>query len=277
MDDLERRKTIEPKFGLILPPVIDPRTIPLRALVKLKLLPPLPDSFDVDVDLEGVTDNNMFGNDVHSDCVKAAIAHFILRLEKFEQGIIIPITADEVVADYFRETGGADSGLVFTYAMKDWRNAGIAVGGKTYTIDAFTGIDTKDHTQVKYSIYLLRGFIFGMNVYSTDVDQWRKGEKWHLTGSNGTLEGGHGVYIKAYGDGVTCITWATEQPMDWDFFDARTIQAYAVVDNKDEWLGDNSPINIPLMESYLKEITGTADTNNSGCSPLGLIKRLLTK
>jgi hypothetical protein len=107
-----------------------------------------------------------------------------------------------------------------------------------------------------------------MEVYSTDIDQWRNGERWHLTGHNGTLEGGHGVYLKAYDsmeNDLTCVTWATKQPMDWDFWGNRVKQSFTVVDNKDEWLGDNSPVNIPLMESQLKEITGSSG-DNGGCA-----------
>jgi hypothetical protein len=285
------RKSVDIKFGLQLPVTVDFRTIPFRSLLRLGLLPPLPDSFDVDADLGGVPDDNMFGNDVYGDCVKAAFAHMLLRLEKFEQGIIIPITADEVIADYLRESGGQDTGLVLTYAMKDWRNTGITVGGKTYTIDAFAGVNQADHTQVKYSIYLLRGLIFAMQVYSTDVDQWRAGQPWHLTGHNGTFEGGHGVYAKSYitakhdcphcptgwiEDRLSCITWATEQPMDWDFWDQRIIQTYAIVDNKDKWLGANSPLDMQLMRSWLKEVTGQ-DPYGNGCCVSRFIKEKILR
>jgi len=261
-------------------PIIDFRTIPLRAILRLKELPPLPTEWDAHAAVGGVQDNFMFGNNQYGDCVKAAFAHFILTLEKFEQGIQIEITDQEVIAEYLRETGGADSGLYATYAMKDWRNHGLEFGGKIYTIYSFAGAEPRDHVAIKYAIYLLRGIFFAMQVFSTDIDQFRKDEYWHLTGHNGTLEGGHGVYGFSYMDahhdcphcltgwdenGLTCMTWGEKQPMDWGFWDARVNQVFAVVDNRNEWQGADSPVNVDLNDSYLKEITGDG-ADNPGCS-----------
>ena len=288
------RKTMELKFGLKLPAIRDIRTIPLPAILRLRLLPPLPESWNVNEEVGGVDDNFIFGNDKHGDCVKAAFAHQTLRFEKFEQGIQIEILAQEVIDEYYRETGGADSGLYLALAMKDWRNHGLGFGDRIYDIYAYAGVDHLDHTQVKYSIYLLDGLIFGMQVFQTDIDQFRAGEPWHLTSSNGDLLGGHGVYGFSYFDsdevsfeespieqntgyaklpnvsrvlswsdkGLWCVTWGVEQFMTWDFWDARVNQAYAVVDNRNEWQGDDSPVNIPLLESYLQEITGGTEPSD---------------
>ena len=294
------RKTMELKFGLKLPAIRDIRTIPLPTILKLRLLPPLPESWNVNEEVGGVDDNYMFGNDEHGDCVKAAFAHQTLRFEKFEQGIQIEILAQEVIDEYYRETGGPDSGLYLTYAMKDWRNHGLGFGDRIYNIYAYAGVDTRDHTQVKYSIYLLDGIIFGMQVFQTDIDQFRAGEPWHLTNANGDFLGGHGVYGFSYFDsdevtfdepsvtdseqqgtgyarlpnlsrvigwndkGLWCVTWGVEQFMTWDFWDARVNQAYAVVDNRNEWQGE-SPVDVEKLDTYLKEITGNGEEDNSGC------------
>jgi len=278
-------------------PLIDFRTIPLRAILKLDKLPALPTEYDANKAVGGFVDNNMFGNDQYGCCVIAAQAHDTLVFERFEQGIVIPITRDDVINEYLRQSGGRDTGLYLTCAMKEWRKTGWEAAGKHYDIYAFASADPADHTQIKYSIYLLNGVIFGMKVYSTDIDQFRKNEPWHLTGSNGTFEGGHGVYAYAYKtahydcphcntdwaedcitgwaeDSLICNTWGEEQPMDWDFWNARVNQAFAVVDNKNKWLGD-SPLNIPLMESYLKEITGSSG-DNPGC-PCPAVGRILRK
>ncbi|HUV45885.1 MAG TPA: hypothetical protein VMW45_02325 [Dehalococcoidia bacterium] len=291
-------------------PIIDFRTIPLRAILRLKELPPLPNEYDAHEAVGGVQDDRMFGNDQYGDCVKAAFAHFILTLEKFEQGTLIDIADQEVIDEYLRESGGADSGLYLTLAMKDWRNHGLEFGGKTYTIYSYAGVEPKDHVAIKYSIYLLRGLIFGMQVFSTDIDQFRRDEPWHLTEHSGALEGGHGVYGFKYNDdsvnfvdrgteistkqnsgyagfprlykvltwsenGLTCMTWGEEQFLTWDFWDARVNQAFAVVDNRNKWQGADSPVNVDLNDSYLREITGDG-TDNPGCPfPwLGPVKEL---
>jgi len=279
--DLNRRKDFVFKPGLKDDgkPIIDFRTIPLRAILRLKELPPLPNEYDAHEAVGGVQDDRMFGNDTYGDCVKAAFAHFILTLEKFEQGVQIEIDDQEVIDEYLRETGGADSGLYATYAMKDWRNHGLEFGDKTYTIYSYAGAEPKDHVAIKYSIYLLRGIFFAMQVFQTDIDQFKAGEPWHLTGNNGSLLGGHGVYAFSYinthqdcthcltgwdENGLTCMTWGEEQFMTWDFWDARVNQAFAVVDNRNKWQGADSPVNVDLNDSYLREITGDG-TDNPGC------------
>jgi len=258
-------------------PLIDFRTIPLRAILrldKLRELGPLPTEWDAHAAVHGVDDDFMFGNDEYGCCVKSAFAHQTLTFEKFEQGTLIDIARQEVIDEYLRESGGADSGLYLTLAMKDWRNHGLEFGGKTYTIYSYAGVDSKDHQQVKYAIYLLRGVIFGMQVWETDMEQFRNNEPWHLTGNNGSLLGGHGVYGFSYvdthhdcphcltgwdEDGLTCMTWGEEQSMDWDFWDTRVNQVFAVVDQRNKWQGDDSPVNVELMDSYLREITGNGE------------------
>lgn len=281
-------------------PLIDFRTIPLRAILRLKELPPLPVEWDAHDAVGGFVDDRMFNNSKYGDCLIAAQAHQTLTFEKFEQGIVIPITDKEVVDEYFRQTGGKDTGLYLTYAMKEWKNKGWTAAGKHHDIYAFAGVDKGDLTQVKYAIYLLNGVIFGMQLFETDLDQFRAGEPWHLTGNNGAFKGGHGVYGFKYSDGdsvsfvdrsvefpvhqntgyaglpgvtklltwseegLTCLTWGEEQFMDWEFWNARVTQAFAIVDNRNEWMSANSPVNVILADRYLREITG-ASPNRPGC------------
>ena len=275
-------------------PLIDFRIIPWRAILRLKELPPLPSEWDAHAAVGGVDDDRMFGNNQYGNCVKAAFAHFILTLEKFEQGTLVDIADQEVIDEYLRETGGADTGLYLTYAMKDWRNHGMVFGGKTYPIYSFAGAEPHDHVAIKYAIYLLRGVIFGMQVFSTDIDQFRRDEPWHITEHSGTLEGGHGVYGFKYNDdsvnfvdrgtelstkqnsgyagfpqlykvltwaenGLTCMTWGEEQSMDWDFWDSRVNQVFAVVDQRNKWQGDDSPVDVDANDKYLREITGNGE------------------
>jgi hypothetical protein len=95
-----------------------------------------------------------------------------------------------------------------------------------------------------------------MYVYQKDIDQFKAGEAWSLTGSDGEYKGGHGVYLCGYDeDGLTCMTWGKKQRMTWDFWDARIDEAYGIVDNRDEWLGEDSPVDVEKLDAYLQEIT----------------------
>jgi hypothetical protein len=322
-EELEYRKIVPIKFGAnFMPdgfPMKDIRTIPFRSLLKLRLLPPLEKFYSVDQALSGVNDNYIFGNDQYGNCVKAMMAHMILRLEKFEQGTQITITADEVIKEYLRETGGPDIGLNMLLALKDWRNHGLNFGGKTYKIYAFSSVDPQDLTQVRYCIQLLRGIPFAMRVYTTDVDQFRNGEMWHLTGNDGQFEGGHGVYgylfniggpaqsiklspgyrtlnllpstlgswdapegateVDYFSDIFEVMTWGVRQKMDTAFWRARVLEGYGIIDNRDPWLGANSPVDVKAADAQLQEITGHPDTSGSGCAfPIpGLIAKIKNK
>jgi len=305
------RKDIPIKLGLKLPDIVDFRTIPLRALLKLRALPPLEDEWSVDAEVGGIADNFMYGNNQYGCCVKSAFAHDILRLEKWEQGIQIEIGAQEVIDEYLRESGGVDNGLFLTYAMKDWRNHGLQFGDKLYKIHAFAGFEPRDHIAAMYSIMLLKGIIFGMQVYDKDVEQFHNDEAWHLTGENGSFRGGHGVYayhyrkvpvlgfsgaseailrgqghghielsnaprVLSWSDaGVTCMTWGERQFMTWDFWDARVTQCFAVIDAITS--GEvKRVLDIKLLEQQLQEITGNKPETGGGCSiaPISWLKRL---
>lgn len=270
---------MEYKLGK-LPAVIDRRTIKLSAILRAEQLPPLPETFCVDESVNGVEDNFMYNNSTYGDCVIAARAHQTLRFEKFEQGYQIPITDEEVVDQYFKETGGPDVGLYLLSSLKSWRNDGWTAGGQHHKIYAFAGVDWKDHEQVKHCIHLLGGVNFGMRIYKTDMNQFSAGEDWYLTGSDGALQGGHGVYLYAYGyddEGITCMTWGRRQRMTWSFWDARIDEAYGIVDNANDWLGEDSPVDVEKLDSYLKEITQDVP-QKEGClfAPLAL-RRLLGK
>jgi len=257
-----------------LPAKIDKRTIRLSSILNWevikKQLPDLPSSYDVDEALGGIEDDFMFLNDTYGLCVKASRAHQTLRFEKYEQGKQIVITDDEVKNEYFRETGGADTGLYLLDSLKDWKNKGWMIGGKLYTIYAFASVNWRDYDEVKYCIHLLGGVNFGMLVYEQDIEQFDEGKPWELTGIDGSFLGGHGVYLFKYGvltgynkNGVTCMTWGKKQFMTWDFWDRRVDEAYGIVDNRNDWLED-SPVDVEKLDAYLDEITGNGE-EPSGC------------
>ena len=264
-----------------LPAKPDKRTITLSSILREELLPPLPLYYD-NQEVLNVDDDFMFANDQYGDCVKAARAHQTLVFEAYEQKKQILITDQEVVDEYFRETGGPDSGLVLLYSLKDWHNDGWIAGGEHYTIYAFASVDWKDHDQVKHCIHLLGGVNFGMKVYQNDMDQFNTNKPWRLTGDNGAYKGGHGVYLHVYGTdktGIVCTTWGRQQRMSWEFWDARVDEAYGIVDNRNAWMATSSPVDVQKLDGYLKEITTNGQDPKPGClfGPLSIIRDLIRR
>ena len=257
-----------------LPAIKDPfgRTIKFASIIKKELLPDLPNTYDLD-ELLCVEDDRVFGNDVYGLCVKAAQAHQILRFEKYEQGIQIEITDQEVIDAYFKETGGIDTGLYLLNSLKVWRKDGFPIGGKTYNIYAFASVDWKDHDEVKHCIHLLGGVNYGFLVPQSCLDQFNAGKIWEVVDNDGGIQGGHGVYSPAYVKltgyneiGPVCMTWGRRQQMTWKFFDKYTDEAYGIVDNRNDWLGEDSPVDVEKLQGYLDEITmGNEDVEESTC------------
>lgn len=266
---------MELKLGK-LPARVDGRTLRLKSI--LRALPPPPASFDVDQNLPvPMLDNNMYLNDQYGDCVIAGRAHMTLRFEDFEQSLILPITDQEVQDEYFKETGGSDSGLNMLLSMIAWRKGWIAAG-KTYSIYAFGALTSTDHLDISQTIYLLRGAYPGIQVPQSAIDQFNAGQTWDVVSNDGGIKGGHCIYLPYYdSDGVGCITWGKHQFMTWDFWDKYSDEAYGIVDNRDDWLGEDSPVDVAKLDAYLNEITGDPIPPGSNCQfSKGVAKTLNT-
>lgn len=242
-----------------LPQRIDLRTLQLKKFLVLKNLPPLPASYDVDSEFTNFSDSNMFGNDQYGDCVMAGRAHMTLRFEDFEQKTEISITDKDVENEYFKETGGQDSGLVMLDSLNEWRKTGWATAGHTYTIYAYAQINVSNHKELQYSVSLLRGAYTGFDVPQSAMDQFNAGKPWTVVASDGGIIGGHCVYIVGYNaTGPVCVTWGQKQQMTWAFWDKYFTEAYAVIDATDPWVNASiDPLNCAALAQELNEITGT--------------------
>lgn len=232
----------------------DKRNFKLAAL--LTKLPPIPAVYDFDVTYPGIP-TPMFANDVHGDCVIAGRAHQTLRFEDIEQGALISITDRDVLKEYFKESGGADSGLIVLDSLNAWRKTGWKAAGKNYSIAAFAEIDHHDHNDVKAAIYLLTGAGVGLSLPKSARQQMQTGQPWNVvsgpTGQRNTW-GGHYVYLCGYNKaGPVCVTWGRKQQMTWAFFDAYADEAYGIVDNVDKWR-KKSGINVAQLQTYLNSL-----------------------
>jgi len=251
-----------------LPVKYDSRNIKLRNIFRIKLLPPLPNDFDVDSSIGGLVDDRMFANDQWGDCVIAGRAHHTMRFEKYEQGVLINILDSEVLDEYWKEQGDGshpDNGLVMLDSLNRWRHDGWIAATKHYDIYAYAEVGCKELNEVKYSIYLLYGAYAGLFLPLSAQSQIQNGQIWSVTSGPESLPGtwgGHCVYLVSYDDtGPTCMTWGKRQQMTWEFWMKYAEECYCIVDNKDAWVDPStSPLDIQKLDGYLHEISGTTDT-----------------
>jgi hypothetical protein len=235
-----------------LPAREDKRTIKLKTI--MRTLPPYPATFDVDGRFPDLHDTRMFGNDRYGDCVIAGRAHQTLRFELFEQNKTIPIADKDVTDEYFIESGGQDTGLDMVTSLNAWRQ-GWQTAGNQYSIYAYAQVDVSSRNEVMAACYLFNGLYIGLRLPASAQNQ----DVWDVaTGPDGQpgTWGGHCVYIVAYdSEGLTCMTWGKRQRMTWAFFQNYCDQAFAVIDNRDNWV-TNSPVDITTLSNILVEVTG---------------------
>lgn len=209
----------------------DIRNLKLAAI--LKALPIAPAEFDFDLKHTGIP-LPMFANDTFGDCVIAGRAHQTLRFEDIEQGALITITDEEVTHEYFKETGGDDSGLVVLDSLKLWRKHGWIAAKQLLKIKAFAQINQTTHAEVKRAIFLDIGVGLGLSLPNSAKAQIQAGKPWDVVSgpsSKPNSWGGHYVLAPGYTKrGPVCVTWGQKQQMTWAFVDKYCDEAYAIFD-----------------------------------------------
>jgi hypothetical protein len=238
-----------------LPAKKDKRNFKLSKLLILSNLPPLLLTYDIDIIL-AIIDTAVYLNDQLGDCVVAGSAHAIQRFEKFECGAQPNLSDTDIRAQYFKETGGPDEGLVLLDHLNLWRKDGLDFG-KNFKIYAFALINWKNHKEVSYAIQLLRGAYLGFQVPKFFIDGFEAGKRtFDVQCRNTKIEGGHCVYACAFNKtGPIIVTWGARVQLTWKFWDKYVDECYAVLDAVDPWMDTlNNPLNIPLLKSYLASI-----------------------
>ncbi|MGE5617023.1 MAG: hypothetical protein ACM3X5_08920 [Bacillota bacterium] len=214
----------------------DPRNLKMATLFKMAMPKP-PATYDYDVNHHAPIPLHMFANDVLGDCVMAGRAHQTLRFEWIEQKKIVQITDKDVEREYYKETGGPDSGLVVLDSLKEWRTGGWKVGKINYKIRAFAEIDFAVHDELKQAIYADVGV--GIGVQLPISAQAQTGHVWDVTTGPNAVPGswgGHYVYVVGYDPtGPVCITWGRKQQMTWAWLDKYCDEAYAIFDAVDHF------------------------------------------
>ncbi|HZZ27710.1 MAG TPA: hypothetical protein VFE46_06845 [Pirellulales bacterium] len=212
----------------------DPRTMKFASLVKARIT--IPKEYDFDAQHRGIP-TPMFANDRYGDCVMAGRAHQTLRFELVEQKKIISISDQDVIREYFEETGGADTGLVVLDSLQKWQSAGWLVGAANYKIRGYSELELANHDQVKQAIVLDLGVGLGLSLPLSAQVQFQTGKPWDVVrGPRGAVNswGGHYVFVPGYTtQGPVCVTWGRKQQMTWAFFDKFCDEAYAIIDAVD--------------------------------------------
>jgi hypothetical protein len=201
--------------------------------------PTLPDTYDFDTSHAGIP-TPMFGNDTHGDCVIAGRAHQTLRFEDIEQGSVLMIKDADVLKEYFKETGGPDTGLVVLDSLSEWRHKGWKVGKHTYKIRAYAEIAFTNHEEVRQGIFADVGVGLGLQLPNSAKVQIQTGQPWEVTS-------GHTP------SGPVCVTWGRKQQMTWEWVDKYCDEAYTIFDAKNRF--KKTIVDSSKITAFLKTVS----------------------
>lgn len=176
----------------------------------------------------------MYGNDILGDCVLACRANHTSYFEFIEQKKVIPITDQEVESEYFKETGGDDTGLYILDSLNEWRKDGWSISGKTYKIKAFAEINPRSQNEIRSAIFADLGVEIGIELPISAQAEINAGKPWSQTTGRGSASGswgGHCVLLVGYdAKYLTCVTWGRLQRLTWNWLKTYCSEAYGVID-----------------------------------------------
>ena len=189
----------------------------------------------------------------------AGRAHQTLRFELLEQSKVLPITDQDVLNEYFSETGGEDTGLVVSRSLRTWRRRGWIAAGKRYFAKAYARVNERALADVRAAIYADVGVGIGFTVTQSAMDQFDRGEPWDVVRDSlgriydADVLGGHYVYLPAYhaDGGFTCVTWGKRQKMTAAFFKHFVDEAWAIWDANNTSAKMNQIFDMAKLDEFL--------------------------
>ncbi len=188
----------------------------------------------------------MDDNDTVGDCEIARIAHMLTMWTSNTGTPVVP-TAAECLAAYSAISGyvagqpNTDVGCATPDVMNYWQNTGIA----GHKIAAWAQVDSTNQQQVMLACWLFGGLAIDIAVYDSMMADFQNGKPWNTV--SGSLQGYHAVPQGGYGRlGLTIITWAALQQMNWPTFKAIVQGAFVAITL--DWIKQQgeSPSGFPL-------------------------------
>lgn len=209
-----------------LPAAHDDRTICLRSVMHA-ITPVLPTKFNWDQTHPGCHPK-MYLNDTYGDCVLAYQAEATDRQVLLGTGKPCGITDAEVKKQYFKETGGEDSGLVVLSALKSWHKDGWIAGGHLHKNGGFASVVRTDQLAIKSAIHSDIGIQIGVNLPESAEEEFAHGVPWSDTSEPGT--GGHCIYGVGWNPlGLVIVTWGQYVTATWKWLHKYCDEMYAVL------------------------------------------------
>ena len=252
-------------------PMFPSKAMPFASLIPAKL-PKFPPVYNVaqtmSVDLVGYLNGDLCGNGNNSNCVVVGSRNQIIHAEFAEQQRIIrEITTEQVLDQYYLESGGRDIGLMPETHFEVWRTKGLNLGGQLYKINGHANINIKSFEELKASCNWLYGAQVCCGLPLNAQRQWngkRRRYEWFVADGKGSelnSWGCHMMYCCGYidlpgiGQWVLLWTWGQLIWASLAWYQKYTYTSTAILDQKDGWV-DQSKVDFGALENYYKQLKG---------------------
>ena len=193
------------------------------------------------------------GNDIYGDCSMAAAAHAIHAWNiATRQSNPVP-TTQEVLAEYFKVTNGADIPLQEAEVLKLWHRNGLW----GHKILGYTPVDMGDIHLIKQATYLYGLALVGVRLTKKSEHQFKLQQPWTLQRGwkSEPIVGGHAVPVIGYDPyHLYVVTWGRVQKMSFDWWHAYGDEAWAIFPSQLQEDGGADHLRLDLLHVDLKNI-----------------------
>lgn len=191
------------------------------------------------------------GNADVGDCTMAGAAHLLMAFDaEVAEKDAIP-SEQQVVNEYFRLSGGVDSGLNETDVLTTWHRSGLWGGQK---IAGFAPVEPKNITELHQAIALYGGAYLGIACPDSAQEQFREGKPWTVV-PGAKIEGGHCIVAVGYdATSVHCVTWGAEIEVTYPFLAKYMDEAWAVLSHQYVEAGHGPALDLASLQADLAAI-----------------------
>jgi hypothetical protein len=162
----------------------------------------------------------MLGNDQAGDCVMAGACHETMVWTWATGRAIPPFNTAQVLAQYYAQTGGQDTGLDPIDFAKMRCKSGIKDANSTvHKIKAFAAVDTVE--EIMLSVFLFGACGIGLELPDNAEEAFDNHEPWNDTSGAPKPANGHYVPVvgkNTHGD-LIVVTWGALQAVTMDYLD----------------------------------------------------------
>jgi nucleoside phosphorylase len=229
LNDMEATMAAQYKLGKN-PRVVDERTLRFGEYVT-PALPSAPAQVNYG---EKVPDWPIYNNSTYGDCTCAAAGHMVQNWTATASTLLTP--AETAVITFYEHFVGSppppDAGCNMLQVLKYWRKAGL----DGHKILAFAALEPKNHAEVMDALYLFGSVYIGVELPNFAVHgdmltvPWVVPPQGPVGDAAPNPNNGHCIPAVAYdARNLYVVTWGEVKSMSWQFYDAYSDEAFAVL------------------------------------------------